>query len=145
MLNTKQARLLRRSGVFDTPETYRMPFKPIWIVIVGIIILIAGCRVCHAENHAVDVNKLANAIRIAEGVKSRHPYGILAHYKTTTPRQACINTIKSALKRYNKAGKRGDFIAFLGKTYCPVGASNDPKCLNKNWVQNVQKLYKGNV
>ena len=81
-------------------------------------------------------NQLANAIYKAENSK-RHPYGILAHYKHTTPRQACINTIKHAKRDWN--GK-GDFIVFLGSRYCPIGAKNDPKGLNKNWVKNV-KFY----
>ena len=83
-----------------------------------------------------DVDKLANAIYHAEGgVKTRHPYGILTKYKHTTPRQACINTIKHALRDWNG---EGDFITFLGSRYCPIGASNDPRGLNKNWVKNVR-------
>jgi hypothetical protein len=88
---------------------------------------------------SINIEKLATAIYWAEGgPKTRHPYGILAKYKTTTPRQACINTIKHALRDWS--GK-GDFIAFLGSRYCPVGAKNDPGGLNKNWVANVKKLY----
>ena len=86
-------------------------------------------------------SQIADAIYIAEGgAKTSHPYGILAHYRHTTPRQACINTINHALRDWN--GK-GDFIAFLGARYCPVGAANDPRGLNKNWVKNVNYyLYK---
>jgi hypothetical protein len=87
----------------------------------------------------ININALANAIYKAEGgAKTSHPYGILAHYKHTTPREACINTIKHALKDFD--GK-GDFIRFLQKRYCPIGASNDPKGLNKNWYANVTKFY----
>lgn len=87
-----------------------------------------------------NIEKLATAIYWAEGgPKTRHPYGILAKYKTTTPRQACINTIKHALKDWNG---EGDFIAFLGRRYCPVGAKNDPTGLNVNWVKNVKILYR---
>lgn len=88
----------------------------------------------------IDVNKLANAIYKAEGgSKTKHPYGILTKYKNTTPRQACINTINRKLKTYKGSDK--DFIKHLGKTYCPVGALNDPWGLNKNWVNNVTKFY----
>ena len=80
--------------------------------------------------------QIANAIYLAEGgAKTRHPYGILAKYKHTTPRQACINTIKHALRDWNG---EGDFITFLGSRYCPIGTSNDPRGLNKNWVKNVR-------
>lgn len=77
---------------------------------------------------------LANAIFKAENSKS-HPYGILTHYKHTSPRTACLNTIHHAKRDFN--GK-GDFIVFLGNRYCPVGAKNDPRGLNKNWVRNVK-------
>ena len=96
---------------------------------------------CMAEQ--IDESRLADAIYIAEGGKNTsHPYGILAHYKKTTPRQACINTIRSAKVRYAKYTGKDDFITFLGRTYCPVGAKNDPAGLNKNWVKNVTKLYR---
>ena len=79
---------------------------------------------------------LANAIFKAEGgSKTSHPYGILAHYKTTTPRQACLNTIAHARRDWNG---EGDFVSFLGSRYCPVGAKNDPTGLNKNWIGNVK-------
>ena len=87
----------------------------------------------------VNVEKLADAIYIAEGGdKTKYPYGILTKYKTTTPRQARINTINHALRDWDR---KGDFIEFLGSRYCPVGAGNDPKGLNKNWVRNVKYYY----
>ena len=99
-------------------------------------LLLAIATPCHALN----VERLADAIYQAEGgAKTSHPYGILAHYNTTTPRQACINTINHALKDWD--GKK-DFITFLGNRYCPVGAANDPTGLNKNWIKNVTRLYK---
>lgn len=108
--------------------------------ITVILLLIYLSLSAHAEN--INVDKLANAIYISEGgAKTKHPYGILAKYKNTTPRQACINTIKSAIKRFNKQSKEKDFILFLSKTYCPIGAKNDPTVLNKNWVKNVKFYY----
>lgn len=79
-------------------------------------------------------DQICNAIGKAENSTS-HPYGILKKYKTTTPRQACINTIRHARRDWD--GK-GDFIVFLGSRYCPIGAKNDPTGLNKNWVKNVK-------
>ena len=90
----------------------------------------------------VNVDKLADAIYLAEGgSKTSHPYGILKRYISTTPRQACINTIKSAIKRFNNQTKEKDFIHFLSLTYCPIGASNDPTGLNRNWEKNVKHFY----
>ena len=77
-----------------------------------------------SEEAIPNFERLANAIYKAEGgAKTRHPYGILAKYKHTTPRQACMNTIAHAYKDWNK---QGDFIRFLQKRYCQVGASIDP-------------------
>ena len=89
-----------------------------------------------------DTDRLADAIYRAEGgEKTRYPYGILQKYKVTTPRQACINTIKSAQKRFAKQKKETDFVHFLSLTYCPIGAKNDPGGLNKYWVKNVKYFY----
>ena len=80
-------------------------------------------------------SELADSIFKAENSKS-HPYGILKHYKHTTPRQACLNTIAHARRDFNG---QGDFIEFLGNRYAPIGAQNDPNNLNKNWITNVKK------
>lgn len=86
-----------------------------------------------ARAEGININALCNAIYKAENSKS-HPYGIMI--KCKNPRQVCINTIKHALKDF----KSGDFIAFLGSRYCPVGCSND-NGTNKYWVRNVKFLY----
>jgi hypothetical protein len=83
--------------------------------------------------------EIANAIKKAEGIHSRFPYGILVKYKNTTPRQACLNTIAHARKDWNG---QGDFLEFLAKRYCPIGAKNDPTGLNKNWLKNVMFYLK---
>lgn len=89
------------------------------LIIFLLALTLLGCTFQYSDD------SIANAIYQAEGgAKTKHPYGILAKYKTTTPRQACINTIKHARRDWD--GK-GDFIAFLGSRYCPVGAANDPK------------------
>lgn len=106
-----------------------------------IFILLLGLSAPAWSKEVIDIDRLANAIYKAEGVNSKHPYGILTKYKHTTPRQACINTIKSNLKRFNNQKKEKDFIVFMSKTYCPIGAKNDPTGLNKNWVKNVKHFY----
>lgn len=88
------------------------------------------------------VERLADAIYLAEGgAKTRHPYGILTKYKTTTPRQACINTIRHKYRDWVELGSHGDFLAYLQGRYCPIGAANDPTGLNKNWLSNVKQIY----
>jgi len=103
------------------------------------VILILSC----ATASAIDENRLVDAIGHAENSKT-HPYGILATYKHTTPRQACLNTVKSALKRYEKTNQKENFISYLSKSYCPIGAKNDPSNLNANWVKNVTFFYNKN-
>mgnify|MGYP001267185185 CR=1 FL=1 len=96
----------------------------------------------------IDVEKLANAIYLAEGgSRAVKPYGILKDYcKKGDPdgqcRKGCIQTIN---KRYKMWDKQGDFISYLSKSYCPIGAENDPKGLNKNWVKNVSHFYNKEV
>lgn len=34
-----------------------------------------------------------------------------------------------------------DTIEKIGNKYCPVGAKNDPKGLNKNWIPSVTSIY----
>ena len=87
--------------------------------------------------------QIVNAIYLAEGgANTRHPYGILAKYKHTTPRTACLNTVRHARKDFD--GK-GDFILFLQRRYAPIGVKNDPKGLNHNWYNNVKHfLERGN-
>lgn len=108
-------------------------------ILIVIMALVMICTIASKVSAAVidyTADQIANAIYHAEGgANTRHPYGILAQYKHTTPRQACINTIKHAKKDWNG---QGDFIVFLGNRYCPVGAKNDPTGLNKNWIKNVK-------
>lgn len=124
--------------------------KEDWIAI-GIVTLIALgiCGIAHAEPN---YEELANAIYKAEGgVKASHPYGIMTHYKTTTARQACINTARHAWRDYavgaSNTSKEG-YIAFLGARYCPTkGEALRPqeRALNGYWIGNVTRLYKGGV
>ena len=90
-----------------------------------------------------DFNLLADSILQAENNSN---YGVLTKYKTTTPRQACINTINNSYKRWSVSrklmNKYPDFIDYLGSTYCPIGASNDPDKLNRHWTANVKYWYR---
>lgn len=101
------------------------------------------CGVAWARTVAgYDVERLATAIYHAEGgAKTAHPYGILAKYKTTTPRQACINTINSKYRAWLKTDRKLDYLSYLASKYAPVGVANDPTGLNKNWLGNVRRLY----
>ena len=92
------------------------------------------CNTAQAQPVTYTPDQIADAIYKAEASKAR-PYGIMQRYKTTTPRQACLNTIKHARRDYN--GPADGFILFLSRRYAPIGAENDPRNLNKNWYKNV--------
>ena len=97
---------------------------------------------CRGE--VVDAERLADAIYRAEGgAKAKKPYGILSIpvRDEAHARRICINTINNNVKRWEKAGRPGDYIEFLARRYAPVGASNDPNGLNHNWVRNVKAIY----
>ncbi len=107
-------------------------------LIIAFLIAVAIVLLCMMKAWGYTDEQIADAIYRAENSKT-HPYGILAHYKHTTPRQACLNTIKHAKRDWN--GK-GDFICFLQKRYAPIGVANDPHNLNSNWTKNVKHFLK---
>lgn len=98
-------------------------------------------------NWEPDYERLANAIYKAEGgPNTNHPYGIMPRYKHTTPRQACLNTLKSKYASYLQLEGQGEatesgYLRYLAGKYAPLGASNDPQGLNKNWLDNVRYFY----
>ena len=102
-------------------------------------LLIVLCLVFMAsQTYAWTDEQIANAIYLAEGGRhTSHPYGILKNFKHTTARQACIATIRHNRRIWALNGSRGDFIAYLGHIYCPVGCDND-NGTNKFWIKNVR-------
>lgn len=81
------------------------------------------------------------AIRKAENGKPGREFGVLhpRAVDTDLDTQAgwCAATIMRNRERWEEAGKPEDFITFLGRRYCPVGAENDPQGLNRHWIKNV--------
>lgn len=85
------------------------------------------------------VNRVVEAIYKAEGgSKTRHPYGILS-VKTSNPRQTCYEVVNWRYAMWSSLPSKGrpSFISYLSKSYCPLGALNDPRGLNRNWQRNV--------
>ena len=109
-------------------------------VIVGFVVLaILGLARNGWSAERIDSSRLADAIYLAEGGDISKPYGILKDYcKKGDPngqcRKGCIQTINKRLRMWDGSG---DFVEYLSKSYCPIGAKNDPNGLNKNWVKNV--------
>lgn len=90
----------------------------------------------------IDVERLANAIKLQEN-SYRHPFGILKSYcRPGDPdgqcRKGCIQSINKRLNMWKAEGEPGDFVTYLGKSYCPP----DAHILNKYWVKGVTYFYK---
>lgn len=93
-------------------------------------------------------NGIVDAIYKAEGgAKTRHPFGILSvkcvGYDDC--REVCFNTVRNNWFRYAEAGYKGEYLVYLANVYCPIGAGNDPKGLNKHWLGNVSRLMESGL
>ena len=80
------------------------------------------------------------AIRKAENGPPGNEFGILCQRGTNLDVQAgwAAATIVKNRRRWEDAGRPGEFVEFLGGRWAPVGASNDPHNLNANWIPNVK-------
>lgn len=107
-------------------------------VIVGIMIYLALTDDAHAATPEY-FNKVVDAIYIAEGgAKAIKPFGILSvpceGYADC--RKVCYNTVRNNWRRWEKAGRPGEYLDFLGNRYAPPQAHP----LNKNWIPNVRRI-----
>jgi len=108
-------------------------------VAAGILLMISTLAFAMPETL---IDKIANAIYLAEGGrKAVKPYGILSIPcdSESECRRICRNTIRNNFKRYldAKAYLRETYLEFLSRRYAPIGAANDPRGLNQNWIKNV--------
>lgn len=89
--------------------------------------------------YAIDAKSYCRAIyKIEGGANTHHPYGILAKYKHTTPKQACINTVNHAFRDWNG---QGSFNRFLANRYAPVNSDTD-NGTNQYWLSNLEAVMK---
>ena len=75
----------------------------------------------------------AKTVRNALGMYPGNPFGIKFH---TAPDPW---TGEGGSRRYCYSS---DFVARLGSHWAPIGAANDPRNLNLNWVPNVLAAYR---
>ena len=102
----------------------------IWLTLATVLIAIAATTPTD--------DQISDAIYMAEGGAGNiFPYGIMKHYRHTTTRQACLNTIAHCRRDFIAAGGPGDFISYLAARYAPLNCDNDPLGLNKHWKKNV--------
>jgi hypothetical protein len=86
------------------------------------------------------LDQILNAIYLAEGgKKAKKPFGILAVNCSGENhcREIAKRTVLNSYQRWLKTNRKQTFLQHLQKTYAPIGAKNDPKGLNKNWLGNV--------
>lgn len=125
----------------------------IWFMPLMIIAFLIICCLMSGCDHIVDSNEmvvkqaadrngcfgddylLLKAIWKAENGRPGREFGIMNPKANTLDLQAgwCAASIIKSRARWEKAGKPGDFITFMGNRYCPPNAHP----LNKNWVTNV--------
>lgn len=108
-------------------------------VLLMLLAMVGSCTLVKAEVVKIEgytVDQWADAIYWAEN-SHKHPYGILAKYKHTSPRQACINTLRHKHQQWLTNGRKGTYIAFLASKYSPIGCDTDLGT-NKYWKKNVQ-------
>lgn len=107
---------------------------------LSVALLIGGNSAARSE---WSDKQIVDAIYQAEGGKrAKYPYGIKS-VKCSTPaecRQICFTTVGRNRKRFADYGHRSspDFIAFLGKRYCPVESAGLNNSKNKFWIKNVR-------
>ena len=121
-----------------TPNDHRKVDDLLFIIAIciglWIVIGVCGCA------YSYTIDDYVTAIGKAEHSKA-HPYGIMVKYRSTSPKQACFNTVAHKhrlwLALVAKKGVEMPFLTYLANHYAPIGAENDPNGLNRNWERNV--------
>ena len=114
----------------------------ILVLILVFLILIGDCGADLPFQY--DTERLVEAIYRAEGGdQATYLNGIrsVSYKDSSEARRICVNTVVNNKKRFYLQGEHEDYLDFLGSRYCPVGAKNDPKGLNSNWLKNVRYFY----
>lgn len=91
--------------------------------------------------------QIVEAIYKAEGgAGADYLYGIrsVRYEDAAEARRICFNTVRNNRRRYKEYGRKNyaTFLEFLASRYAPVGAENDPRGLNRNWLKNVKFFLK---
>ena len=99
-----------------------------------LLLLLLLAMPCRAQ---VDFERLADAVRVAEGNNPRWLYGI--HHKHPKPlgeaeaRGRCIVTLRHAERDWRLSGSKLAYLDYLSRRYCPKN--------HVSWHRNVKKLY----
>lgn len=114
------------------------------LLVIFICLIGFNCLAEKLDSKIVD--NLANAIyKLEGGSKTKYPYGIKSLpikgsnkvNRESYARNICKNTITNNYDRWQKAGRPGKFLVFLGSKYCPPSADRKG---HKNWINNITKI-----
>lgn len=140
---TRKPLLRTRAGrLYATARTatgWRLTLKTAFSLLIGGIL---ASGVAHGALSEAEAGRMVDCIYLVEGgAKARVPFGILSVKVNgyAEARRVYLNTVRNNYRRWEKAGKPGEFADFLGNVYCP--ASADPKG-NANWRRNFKRLMR---
>jgi len=91
------------------------------------------------------IGKIENSVKYPYGIKSIPLKGDTFEQKKAYARRICTQTIINNYKRWQNSNKSLSYLEFLQRRYCPIGASDDTKNLNSNWLRNLRKELDGKV
>lgn len=133
-------RFYRRNGFKPCRDGYWR-----WVpVMLAVFMILSSAQAAPPPGFA---EKMADAIYAAEGgAKTRWPYGVKSIQppagtkdKTAWARRITINSANNNWRRWEAAGKRESFVAFMARRWCPPSA--DPQG-HANWIKNVNAILK---
>lgn len=123
-------------------KTIEAKRKTMWpVVMMAVMILSPSIRADQIQTEQIsEFSKVVDAIYIVEGGSStRFPFGIKSvkceGYDEC--RHVAYRTVRNNHKRWEDAGKEGEYLDFLANRYCPI--ADDP-IGNKNWKNNMRRI-----
>ena len=105
-------------------------------LVVLLVLGVVWAGRCHTAHHGpVNVDKLVDAIHVAEGVHSRYPYGVVSVkvHSEAEARTVCRTTVVNNLHRWEQAGRPGGFVEYLADHYCAAAG-------RARWLANVNRI-----
>ena len=130
----------RVSGRFDRGGRPTVAAR-FWLGAICWFACVNGCSPARASvPDPAYVDRVVSAIyRVEGGAKTKYPYGIksVKVAGTAEAKRVCRTTVRNNWERWEKAGRPGDFLDFLGDRYCPP--SVDPQG-NFRWKNNIHQI-----
>lgn len=99
------------------------------------------------QNHLLAtslVPQIAAAVKVAENNPKNN--GVLSVPTANAGQASTVldNSVYNNFVRWDQAGRPGKFVDFMQRRWAPIGVSNDPHNLNKNWAGNVRGALQRN-